>query len=134
MKYGGAERGHNEHASRAAGRRQASRPWQCLYFLPDPQGHGSLRPTFSPARTNGGAAGDGRSPPSPLGASASLVVRVLVLHVADRGLGLDRLDVCLGAHLHRQHDPDDVLLDAVEHVEKSSNASRLYSCFGFFCA
>ena len=23
--------------------RQAMRPWQCLYFLPDPQGHGALR-------------------------------------------------------------------------------------------
>jgi hypothetical protein len=25
-------------------------PQQCLYFLPDPQGHGSLRPTFSVGR------------------------------------------------------------------------------------
>ena len=39
---------------------QPSRPWQCLYFLPDPHGHGSLRPTFSPARTNGGGARDRR--------------------------------------------------------------------------
>ena len=22
------------------------RPWHCLYFFPDPQGHGSFRPTF----------------------------------------------------------------------------------------
>src|ERR1035441_5023335 len=27
------------------------RPQQCLYFLPLPQGHGSLRPTFGPVRT-----------------------------------------------------------------------------------
>ena len=26
--------------------RQASTPWQCLYFLPDPQGQASLRPTL----------------------------------------------------------------------------------------
>src|SRR5262252_2431043 len=26
-------------------------PWHFLYFLPDPQGHGSLRPTFSAPRT-----------------------------------------------------------------------------------
>src|ERR1039458_10170583 len=26
-------------------------PWQCLYFLPLPQGHFSLRPTFLPATT-----------------------------------------------------------------------------------
>ena len=32
---------------------QAMRPWHCLYFLPDPQGQGSLRPTFRPSRTNG---------------------------------------------------------------------------------
>jgi hypothetical protein len=31
-------------------------PWQCLNFLPDPQGQGSLRPTFWPARVKGGAA------------------------------------------------------------------------------
>src|SRR5688572_4820928 len=24
----------------------ANAPWQCLNFLPEPQGHGSLRPTF----------------------------------------------------------------------------------------
>ena len=32
---------------------QAILPWQCLYFLPEPQGHGSLRPTLSPSRTKG---------------------------------------------------------------------------------
>src|ERR1035438_4816168 len=26
-------------------------PQHCLYFLPLPQGHGSLRPTFGPVRT-----------------------------------------------------------------------------------
>ena len=25
-------------------------PWHCLYFFPDPHGHGSLRPIFSPTR------------------------------------------------------------------------------------
>ena len=33
---------------------QPSRPWQCLYFFPLPHGHRSFRPTFCPARTNGG--------------------------------------------------------------------------------
>src|SRR5882757_10361689 len=32
-------------------------PWQCLYFLPDPQGHASLRPTLGMSRTNGAATG-----------------------------------------------------------------------------
>src|SRR5438874_10465467 len=30
-------------------------PWHFLYFLPDPHGQGSLRPTFAPARTGFGA-------------------------------------------------------------------------------
>src|SRR5271156_2848464 len=30
-------------------------PWQCLYFLPDPHGHISLRPTLGTWRTNGAA-------------------------------------------------------------------------------
>src|SRR3954470_11343073 len=36
---------------------QAERPWQFLYFLPLPQGQGSLRPTAA-------AAGFGAAPPS----------------------------------------------------------------------
>jgi hypothetical protein len=30
-------------------------PWHFLYFLPDPQGQGSLRPTFAPTFTGFGA-------------------------------------------------------------------------------
>jgi hypothetical protein len=30
-------------------------PWHFLYFFPDPQGQGSLRPTFAPVRTGFGA-------------------------------------------------------------------------------
>src|SRR5690625_670818 len=30
---------------------QLRRPWQCLYFLPEPQGQGSLRPILRPSRT-----------------------------------------------------------------------------------
>ena len=42
---------------------QLSCPWHCLNFLPEPQGHGSLRPIFGPAR-------DGDSTPSPCASSA----------------------------------------------------------------
>ena len=35
---------------------QASWPWQCLYFLPLPQGQGSLRPILAPSRTIGDCA------------------------------------------------------------------------------
>src|ERR1700730_5782132 len=45
-------------------------PWQFLYFLPEPHGHGSLRPIFRSPRTNvpgGSWAGGGAigSPPPP---------------------------------------------------------------------
>ena len=34
---------------------QFSLPWQCLYFLPLPQGQGSLRPTLGACRSTGSA-------------------------------------------------------------------------------
>ncbi len=37
------------HRSRRARSQASARPWQCLYFLPLPHGHGSLRPTFCSA-------------------------------------------------------------------------------------
>src|SRR5690606_8399983 len=48
---------------------QTMLPWHCLYFLPEPQGQGSLRPTLGPSRVMGpaGAAAAG----SPCGSSAS---------------------------------------------------------------
>ena len=51
----------------AAAQRQVSLPWQCLYFLPEPHGHGSLRPTFCPSRTKGCA----RSAPSPVSSASA---------------------------------------------------------------
>ena len=33
-------------ATKLTGMDQASFPWQCLYFFPLPQGHGSFLPTF----------------------------------------------------------------------------------------
>lgn len=42
-----------------------SAPWQCLYFLPLPQGHGSLRPTLGPLRTIGVAVATAVAPASP---------------------------------------------------------------------
>src|SRR6185437_4816774 len=55
---------------------QASCPWQCLYFLPEPQGQGSLRPTrgvsgccrcMAPAATLAGSASSAASgAPPPL--------------------------------------------------------------------
>src|SRR5262249_8434812 len=36
-------------------RAHALAPWHFLYFLPEPQGQGSLRPTLAPARTGLGA-------------------------------------------------------------------------------
>src|SRR5512142_2825810 len=52
-------------------------PWHCLYFLPLPQGHGSLRPTFSPTWTGCGfparaADGSADAPSPPVPATGSL--------------------------------------------------------------
>ena len=39
------------HLSIASDHSYAAAPWQRLYFLPLPQGHGSLRPTLVPPAT-----------------------------------------------------------------------------------
>src|SRR5690606_10090715 len=46
---------------------QCRRPWQCLYFLPDPQGQGALRPTLPQL--------SGRPAPGPAAAAAASVGR-----------------------------------------------------------
>ena len=43
--------------SRLSSDGHALAPWHFLYFLPEPQGQGSLRPTFAPARTGFGGFG-----------------------------------------------------------------------------
>src|ERR1700737_1446914 len=45
-----------------------------------------------------------------------LIIGVLVAHIRHRGRLLDGLDILRGLDPHREHDLDDVLLDAVEHV------------------
>ena len=44
--------------------RHYKRPWQCLNFFPDPQGHGWFLPTLGSPRTKGatGSAGGGVTP------------------------------------------------------------------------
>ena len=56
-------------------KRQLSAPWQCLYFLPEPHGQGSLRPTLGPSRTIGAAAAATAAPacwPSPSAPSCGI--------------------------------------------------------------
>jgi hypothetical protein len=43
---------------------QFNRPWQCLYFLPDPHGHGAFRPDLAQVRGSAGST-SGASPGSP---------------------------------------------------------------------
>src|SRR3989304_4621626 len=51
---------------------QESLPWQCLYFFPEPQGHGSFRPILPIARLNGaGAAGRASSPVAAVASASS---------------------------------------------------------------
>ncbi len=112
------------------GRRGQIRPWQCLYFFPDPHGHRSLRPTFSPARVNGGGGASATSPSDEPEASASSIAGVLVLHVGDRCRLLDRLHVLLVAHGDGEHDLHHVLLDPVEHVGEEFEGLALVLLLG----
>src|SRR5579862_97199 len=51
-------RHHQHHGQVACGGGYStldSAPWQCLYFLPEPHGQGSLRPTLGSPRTKGSA-------------------------------------------------------------------------------
>src|SRR5262245_62008783 len=50
---------------------QAKRPWQCLYFLPEPHGHASLRPTLPQLAGFFGSRTVARSVPKPLGADGT---------------------------------------------------------------
>src|SRR5450432_1972175 len=74
-------RGHHEDALAGDARKPLqSVPWQCLNFLPEPHGHGSLRPTLRSSRTKGVAGTASRAgtpggnpagkPPASLGAGA----------------------------------------------------------------
>ena len=50
--------GYRKLAGGPKGRRSAvyaAAPWHFLYFLPEPHGQGSFRPTFAPERTGLGA-------------------------------------------------------------------------------
>ncbi len=92
----------------------ASRPWQCLYFLPPTRARIVASHFFPcPHERRRGRRRIGRC-----GGERLVVVGVLVPDVADRWWLLDRLDILGGPHLHRQHDLHDVQLDAVEHVRE----------------
>jgi hypothetical protein len=126
----------------------AQPPWHCLNFLPDPQGHGSLRPTFVPKRRNGWSCRRRRRrgflhrerDRLGVGVGRRREVGVHVRGPRERGLrlllepALGRLDLLgrLDAHVHQ--DRTTSLRIDCSIVSNSSNDSRLYSCFGFFCA
>src|SRR5260370_13930898 len=64
--------------ARPSGEAHANRPWQCLYFLPEPHGQGSLRPTLpqdfgSPGLRCPRRAAEQPPPAPPAGASASAI-------------------------------------------------------------
>src|SRR3954471_14538156 len=56
-------------------------PWHFLYFLPDPHGHGSLRPTFGSSRltcsTCGTISSSAQAPPPPPAAAAAAAASAL---------------------------------------------------------
>src|SRR6185312_55558 len=118
-----------------------SEPWQFLYFLPEPHGQGSLRPTLRSVRTNvpctSGCGGGGGRAAIPGGRWMWLPrFRCRLLHVPgeQRGkLGVLRLkrthrallplqscrflaiDLFLGAHFELGENGDRLELDPIEH-------------------
>src|ERR1019366_1571355 len=56
---GRVEQHRRDHAHRLAHLLPARVPWQCLYFLPEPHGQGSLRPTLRSERTKGATVSPG---------------------------------------------------------------------------
>ena len=79
-------------------------------------GHGSLRPTFWPARVNGGGARGRRQSSARRRRAPRRSRRAGSARWTPRGASSTACTSCCGAHLHGQHDLHDVLLDAVEHV------------------
>ena len=115
-------------------------PQHCLYFLPLPQGHGSLRPTFGPVRT-GLALAFATAPrrlrsrrrwlcrarrlAAPSAKSAGVLVQGLLRHVAQE--------------IFKRHHADDALRKMLWQISvlmltinssKILNASALYSISG----
>ena len=128
-------------SSRAVAIRPPPRPapWHFLYFLPEPHGHGSLRPTFGASRwtvstlaswppdaggavrsssTLAGARRDGHRRRAPRRCSRAAGRRRASL-VAPRANGLEPTEVL-----------DDLVLDPLLHRLKSSKLSFLYSMSG----
>ena len=116
---------------RAAGRRCRSRrghtrPWQCLYFLPEPQGQGSLRPLGAPGAGVGriDAGGERRAAPAIAGTRASAGAgwaaatrRRLRLGLgAGLHLGEHRLLLLRRHHLHVGQHPGDLEAQPVQQA------------------
>src|SRR3954469_11631913 len=57
--------------SKRLARAYPNRPWQCLYFLPEPQGHWSLRPTLPQVVGSFGFRSGAAEPPLPSNIGAS---------------------------------------------------------------
>src|SRR5690606_23734846 len=123
---------------------QPSWPWQCLYFLPLPQGQGSLRPTFGSSRTTlcTGPAGvwapvmpatSSSVPYPPLSACWNCAARNLASAWARSWAS----SAATSSSLRMRTRASRLItwrLTLSSISENSSKASFLYSCFGCFCA
>jgi hypothetical protein len=103
-------------------------PWHCLYFLPLPHGHGSLRPTFGirrrrrrgssrcrPCRPWRPPHRDVRHRRARFGVVGVLELDVLEMAALLLDLLGGFLELLRRLDLHVHHDARDFLLDRVEH-------------------
>ena len=118
----------------------SSLPWHFLYFLPEPHGHGSLRPTLGRSRLTGAVVGPSPATCAPrrrarlrclllLRRRRRPLVLVLVGDAALDRLALLRLErrdgLLLALDLDAEQLGDDVLLDAVHHLGEQREAGLL---------
>src|SRR5258706_5493645 len=132
-------------------------PWQCLYLRPDPQGQASFRPTLAIGRRNGAAGGAlergsismtlppefGGSPPPPespnpgaawIGEMASACCACSArASRCCRSSSSRSISAWLRTWIFGTVVPESNLIRS-SIAGNNSNPSRLYSCFGFFCA
>src|SRR5690606_22653456 len=122
---------------------QARCPWPCLYFLPLPQGQGSLRPTLGPSRVTGVCAAaswawracsaSSSAPRPPESACWTCIWRAAASAWARSCASSAATSSSVRMRTRASSDTTSRLTLASISLN-SSKASRLYSCLGCFCA
>src|SRR5690606_7293998 len=110
----------------------ASWPWQCLNFLPLPQGHGSLRPTLAMAAAWACCASSS-APRPPVSACWNCICCSMRWACARSAASIWATSSSLRMRTRASRTTTSCLTLS-SSSPNSTNASCLYSCLGCFCA